>query len=223
MKLSQYDKILFIGDSITDAGRQRPVGEGGFNQLGEGYPSQVDAILSAVYPELHLRVLNTGISGDTVRRLKERWQTDVLDLQPDWLSIMIGTNDVWRQFDRPLHTEEHVYLDEYEQTLRELVEQTRPLVKGIVLMTPFYLEPNLEDPMRATMDVYGAAVKRVAEEFDCILVDTQAAFDALSEHIYVSSLSHNWDRVHPGNRGHMTLARGFLRAIDFSWNGEGHA
>ncbi|MGN7165769.1 SGNH/GDSL hydrolase family protein [Paenibacillus cellulositrophicus] len=217
MKLSQNDTLLFIGDSITDCGRVRPVGEGGFGQLGSGYVAQVDALLSAVYPQLNIRVLNTGIGGNTVRHLKERWESDVLDLKPDWLSIMIGTNDVWRQFDHPLNPDQHVYLDEYETTLRELVQTTRPKLKGLVLMTPYYLDPNVNDPMRATMDVYGAVVKKVAEEFDAIFVDTQAAFDALSEHVYLSSLATNWDRVHPGSRGHMTLAREFLKAVGFSW------
>ncbi|GAB6988852.1 SGNH/GDSL hydrolase family protein [Paenibacillus pini] len=215
MKLNTNDTLLFIGDSITDCGRNRPVGEGGFGQLGNGYVAQVDALLHAVYPERNIRILNTGISGNTVRDLKQRWQEDVLDLKPDWLSIMIGTNDVWRQFDQPLNPAYHVYLTEYEQTLKELLALTRPLLKGLILMTPYYLEPNEDDPMRATMDVYRSAMRNIADEFDAILVDTQAAFDAISEHVYLSSLAIGWDRVHPGQRGHMTLAREFLKAIQF--------
>ena len=61
----------------------------------------VDALLGAVYPERMIRVINMGVSGNTTRDLKARWQTDVLDLKPDWLSIMIGANDVWRQYDSP--------------------------------------------------------------------------------------------------------------------------
>ena len=176
--------------------------------------------MNAIYPELAIRILNTGTGGDTVRHLKQRWQTDVLDLKPDWLSIMIGTNDVWRQFDQPLNPKEHVYLDEYENTLRELIRETLPLVKGLVLMTPYYLEPNLNDPMRATMDVYRGVVKKIAAEFGVVIVDTQLSFDLMAEHVYLASLTTGWDRVHPGQRGHMTLAHDFLNAIDFSWDGE---
>ncbi|KDE47538.1 hypothetical protein DI43_08980 [Geobacillus sp. CAMR12739] len=61
---------------------------------------------------------------------------------------MIGINDVWRQYDLPFMKEKHVYLDEYEATLRSLVLETKPLVKGIILMTPFYIEGNEQDPMR---------------------------------------------------------------------------
>ncbi|MCG6198000.1 GDSL family lipase, partial [Anoxybacillus sp. LAT_38] len=74
-------------------------------------------LLQAVYPELGIRVVNKGISGNTVRDLKARWKEDVIAQKPDWVSIMIGINDVWRQYDLPLMKEKHVYLDEYETTL----------------------------------------------------------------------------------------------------------
>ncbi|RUS48360.1 SGNH/GDSL hydrolase family protein [Cohnella sp. AR92] len=213
MKLKQREKLLFIGDSITDCERQRPVGEGLFSPYGKGYVAVVDGLLQSAYPELGIRVVNMGISGNTVRDLEARWQTDVLDQKPDWLSIMIGTNDVWRQFDQPYITESHVYLDEYKRKLDRLVETTKPQVKGIVLMTPFYLEPNRSDAMRATMDLYGEAVKSIAEKHGTAFVDTQAEFDRVLEHLYPAAIA--WDRVHPSMIGHVTLARAFLRGIGF--------
>jgi len=215
MLLNKGDKLLFIGDSITDCERKRPEGEGLFGALGKGYVSLVDALLQAVYPELGVRVVNKGIGGNTVRDLHGRWQEDVLDQQPDWLAIMIGINDVWRQFDTPFIKEWHVYADEYETTLRKLVSETKPTVKGLVLMTPFYLESNEQDKMRYMMDQYGAIVKKIAEEFDVIFVDTQAAFNVVLEELYSATLA--WDRVHPTAAGHMVLARAFLDKIGFEW------
>src|SRR5262245_10927149 len=145
LKLAVKSKLLMIGDSITDAGRARPVGEGRGDAIGRGYVMMVDALLNAVYPEQQIRVVNQGVSGNTVRDLKARWQADVLDLKPDWVSVMIGANDVWRQFDLPRQTEKHVLIDEYEKTLEELVQQTLPTVKGVILIGPFYLEPNRQD------------------------------------------------------------------------------
>lgn len=216
MLFEKGQKIVMIGDSITDCGRKRPYGEGRGEDYGKGYVAIVNALLQSTYPELNLRVINMGISGNTVRHLKERWETDVLELKPDWLSIMIGINDVWRQYDLPAMPETHVYLDEYESTLRELVQQTKPMLKGLVLMTPFYIEPNRNDRMRQTMDRYGETVKRIAEETGAVFVDTQAAFDQLLEHIYPAALA--WDRVHPNMTGHMALARAFLHAVGFQWN-----
>ncbi|MFC5467993.1 SGNH/GDSL hydrolase family protein [Cohnella suwonensis] len=216
MLLQQGEKLLFIGDSITDCDRQRPDGEGLFGALGKGYVSIVDAFLQAVYPELGIRVVNMGVSGNTVVNLQERWEQDVSARKPDWLSIMIGTNDVWRQYDTPFIKEWHVYADRYEATLRELVGRTKAQVGRIVLMTPFYLESNKDDAMRRTMDEYGAIVKKVAEEEGTLFVDTQAAFDRVLKELYAATLA--WDRVHPTQAGHVVLARAFLNAVVFDWN-----
>jgi lysophospholipase L1-like esterase len=210
-------KLVMIGDSITDCGRARPVGEAGIDGsgLGAGYVSLVDSLLRAAYPAARIRLVNMGTSGHTVRDLDARWQTDVLDLEPDWLSIMIGINDVWRQFDSPLRTEQHVGLAEYTATLRRLVGGTRPKVSGLVVMTPYFIEPLRADPMRARMDEYGAAARQIAADEGALLVDTQAAFDALLEHLHPMTIA--GDRVHPTPSGHMVLARAFLKAVGFEW------
>ncbi len=215
MLIKPNSKLVMIGDSITDAGRAQPVGEGLFDALGRGYVSLVDALLGTVYPELGVRVVNMGTSGHTVRDLDRRWQTDVIDLRPDWLSVMIGTNDVWRQFDSPRQPETHVLPDEYAQTLDALVTCTLPSVSNIVLMTPFYLEPNRADPMRRRVDEYGGLMKEIAAKHGTLFVDTQAAFDRVLTAYYPATLA--WDRVHPNQTGHMIIARAFLEAVEFQW------
>lgn len=216
MRLQKGQKLIFIGDSITDCERQRPNGEGLFGALGKGYVSMVDAFLQAVYPDLGIRVVNVGSSGNNVVDLEARWKEDVLDRKPDWLSVMIGTNDVWRQYDTPFITEWHVYADKYEATLRSLIEKTKPHVGNLVLMTPFFLESNEQDAMRRTMDEYGSIVKRLAGEYGTLFVDTQAAFNVVLKQLYSATLA--WDRVHPTQAGHAVLARAFLNAIGFDWN-----
>lgn len=215
MKIGVGDKLVMIGDSITDADRARPIGEGLGGALGRGYVSYVDALLGTVYAERMIRVVNMGSSGNTVRDLKDRWETDVLALRPDWLSIMIGDNDVWRQFDMPWQKEIHVLPDEYEKTMDELVRKVRPSVKGLALMTPFYIESNPKDAMRARMDEYGAIVKQLAIRHDTLFIDTQAAFNEALKTYYAATLG--WDRVHPTHIGNMILARAFLKSIEFEW------
>jgi len=215
MKIAADSTIVFIGDSITDAGRTRPEGEGLFDPRGKGYVTMVEALLTAAHPDLRIRVVNQGNSGNTVRELKERWQADVLDHKPDWVSIMIGINDVWRQFDSPLQKEGHVYFEEYVAGLAELAAQTLPKVKGLVLMSPYFIEPNKADAMRAQMDRYGAAMKAQAEKSGVIFVDVQAAFDAMLAHYHPAAIA--WDRVHPNQAGHMVIARAFLKAVGFAW------
>ena len=204
--------LLFVGDSITDCGRERPVGQR-WNSLGEGYVSFVDSILGAVIPGTTITVLNTGVSGNRVTDLEARWQSDVLDLEPNWLSVMIGINDVWRQFDSEPGAEQ-VEPEQYELVYRSVLAKTRLQLDGLVLMTPYFLETNREDPMRLKMDAYGTITKKLAVEFDAIFVDTQAAFDRYLVHQPTESLCE--DRVHPNGLGHMILARAFLNALGVS-------
>lgn len=213
MLLQKNDKLIFIGDSITDCDRTRPAGEGLFDPYGKGYVNMVKALLDAAYPQAPIRVINKGNSGNTVRDLAERWQEDVLDHKPDWVSIKIGINDVWRQFDSPKITESHVYIDEYEATLETLIAQTVKGVKGLILITPYFIEPNRNDPMRQTMDRYGEVVKMLATKYNAVLVDTQAGFDRMLEHMHPMAIA--WDRVHPNSSGHALIAQRFLRAIGF--------
>ena len=89
MLLQSGDRIVFTGDSTTDAGRARPVGEGLHQGVGDGYVRQIENILNVLYPDWVLWISNTGNSGDTSRGLKARWQNDVMNLNPDWVSVMI--------------------------------------------------------------------------------------------------------------------------------------
>ncbi len=211
MLFGEKDTVLFIGDSISDYERARPVGEGLFNAWGTSYVANASALLSCMYPELHLRLINMGVSGNTVRDLAERWESDVLAHKPDWVSVLIGINDVWRQFDSPQMPETHVLPDEYRKTYAKLIEDTLPSVKGMILMTPYFMEPNREDPMRKCMDAYGCMVKELADTYGCTFVDLQAAWDRLFEHMHPCHIA--WDRIHPNQIGCMYIAKQFLAAV----------
>lgn len=209
MHMQPHSKLLMIGDSITDCNRAKPIAEG--NETGNGYVSLINALLAVNYPAHGIRVINMGLNGNTVRELKARWRKDVLEQQPDWLSICIGINDVWRQFDTPLRTEQHVLIEEYARELEALIVSAKPMLKGLVLMTPYFLEPNRQDPMRAMMDAYGDVVRKLAAKHNALLVDTQAAMDALLAHMHPMSLC--WDRIHPSLTGHMALAQAFMQVM----------
>ena len=128
--------ILFIGDSITDAGRR-----GRDAPYGNGYVSLVRNFLLARYPDLHLIVINQGISGNTTRDLRARWERDVLTRRPDWLSLKIGINDVWRSFGS--NRREAVPLPEYTANLRHLLDATRAHTTArVILLTPYMIEPD---------------------------------------------------------------------------------
>jgi len=209
MLFEKNSVLLMIGDSITDCGRSRPVGAG--EGLGSGYVNFIHAILTAKFPKDQIKVLNAGISGDTVRHLKARWQTDVLDLSPDYLSIMIGVNDVWRKFDSPDNPGLAVGPEEYESTYRELIAQTKDKVKKIILLTPFLAETNKNEPMLALLLQYIEIVKKIAAGNNLLIVDMQSEFDKyiLSYGIEPKILA--GDRVHPSQAGSMIIAKSFLK------------
>ena len=212
MKLAKNSKLVFIGDSITDCGRQRPVGEGlGDDPYGRGYVSLIRGLMSVDYSDYAIRVVNMGVRGNTVRDLKKRWDSDITALEPDWVSVMIGINDIWRQFDMPLNKDEHVYIDEYKSTLNELVEATVGKVSGIILMTPFFIETSKDDPMKKMADMYSKVVKECSDKYGTVFVDTQAAIDKLTKNMPTASIS--WDRVHPNIIGHMAVAKAFMEAV----------
>ena len=211
MIFEKQERILFIGDSMTDYSRARPVGQGRPDSWGTSYMAHAASMIVCAYPELNLHFMNVGISGNQIRDLDRRWDEDVMEQKPDWVSVLIGINDVWRQFDCPNMVDKHVPLDEFEATYEKLVEKTLPHVKGMILMTPYFMEPNKQDAMRARMDEYGAVVKRVAEKYNLIFVDLQSAWDELFRYMHPCNIA--WDRIHPNVIGHTYIAKQFLKAI----------
>ena len=151
-----------------------------------------------------------GTSGNTVRDLASRWESDVIALKPHWLSVMIGINDVWRQFDG--RDDASIVLpEEFQNTYDRLITRTRPLLAGLVLMSPYYV-PSLEtDAMRRRMDEYTAIVRKLAAKHGAVFVDVQAVIDAALTSTGYASIAA--DRVHPTPEGHRILARAFLGAV----------
>lgn len=218
MIFQKFDRIVFAGDSVTDMGSVNPVGEGLRDNLGHGYVRMVENLLMSVYPELTLRVTNSGVSGNTSNDLLARWERDVLNLRPDWVSILIGINDVWRQFDTPAMTNWAVSLEKYEQNIDQMLTTLKGRVKGTFLMTPYYMEPNVNDPMRARMDEYGSVCRKLANKYDCAFIDLQETFDRYFKHQHSTYIA--WDRVHPNQIGATVIAREFLKHCGFDYNHE---
>lgn len=205
MLFEQGQKVVFIGDSITDCGRRDANAP-----YGNGYMNLVRAFVTARYPELGLTFENRGISGDTVRHLEARWERDVLAEAPDWLVVKIGINDVWRTFDST--GQGAVDIGAYESIYRALLQSAvdRTGCK-LIVAEPYVIEADPADPMRSRMDRYGLVARELAGEFGAVNVQTQAAFDRALQ----TTTSADWadDRVHPNLAGHAVIAQAFLRAI----------
>ena len=216
MLFENGDRIVFAGDSVTDMGSVNPVGEGLFDSLGNGYVREVENLLTAWYPELNIRITNSGISGNTSRDLAERFDRDVVELNPDWVSICIGINDVWRQFDVPAIADAAVLPDEYESNMEEMILKIKDKVKGIFIISPYYIEVNREDFMRKRMDEYVEICKKLAKKYSLYFVDFQKMFEDFCKIQHSSKLA--WDRVHPNRMGAMLQAKEFVKHIEIDFN-----
>ena len=216
MIFEHLDRIVFAGDSVTDMGSANPVGEGLFDNVGRSYVRVIENMLAVYYPEVFVRVTNSGISGNTSRDLLQRFDRDVVNLSPDWVSICIGINDVWRQFDSPAILDSHVSVEEYESNLETMVLKVKDRVKGIFLLTPYIIEPNREDMMRKRMDEYVAICRKLAEKHGCAFVDFQGMYEDYCKIRHSSYIA--WDRIHPNQIGATLMAKEFLKKCDFDYS-----
>ena len=216
MNFENYDRIVFAGDSVTDMESVCPVGEGLFDNLGRGYVRILENMFSSFYPEVFLRVTNSGIASNTSRDLLERYDRDVVALNPDWVSICIGINDVWRQFDSPAMLDQQVMPDEYETNVETMILKVKDNVKGVFVLSPYIIEPNREDPMRKRMDEYVEICKNLAEKHGCIFVDFQEMYEKYCQIRHSSYIA--WDRIHPNQIGATLMAKEFLKHCDFDYN-----
>ena len=216
MIFQNNDRIIFAGDSVTDMGSNQPLGEGLSDKVGRAYVRVVENMLAEWYPELNFRITNAGTSGNTSRDLLARFERDVTSQNPDWVSICIGINDVWRQFDVPAILDAAVLPDEYERNVESMILAVKEKVKGIFILSPYYIEPLSEDPMRRRMDEYGEICRRLAEKHGCEFVDFQRMFSDYCKYQHSSRLA--WDRVHPNQMGATLMAREFLRHTGFDFS-----
>lgn len=204
--------ILFQGDSITDAGREKTheLPNSG-SSFGGGYAFLAASALLKNFSSVEPQIYNRGISGNKVFQLADRWKKDCLDLKPDVLSILIGVNDFWHmrngQYDGSVET--------YEADYRKLLTNTKSVLPNtqLVICQPFVLpgttavDENWKQPFAA----YQAVAEKICAEFDGIWVPFQKVFDEALKH----APSTWWapDGVHPSMAGAYLMAAAWLKAV----------
>lgn len=208
MKLKNKDIVVFAGDSVTDAGKT-----GSFMALGNGFVYYVNNMINAFYPEITPKFINAGISGDTSTDLLNRFDKDVISQNPNYVFILIGANDIWRQFDRPCYPEQAVDLPTHISNLEEMFKKVLSIGATPVLMPTYYIESNDSDQMKRTTLLYAQAQKELAKKYGVAVVDVQKEFDEYLTQRYSASLT--WDRVHPGPVGALLIAKPILKYLGF--------
>lgn len=211
VSLKEGATILFQGDSITDAGRDRnQKGANNTGALGRGYPFLLGSYLLMREPQLGLKVYNRGNSGNKIPDLDGRWQEDCIDLKPDVLSILIGVNDIWHK----LNGKYDGTVETYEKGFTALLEKTKAALPEtrIVICEPFVLRCGaVTEKWFPEFDERKAAAKRVAEGAGAIWAPFQEVFDKA---VADGTKPDYWaaDGVHPTMAGHMLMAKTWTEA-----------
>lgn len=212
IKLAKGSKILFQGDSITDAGRDKK------NQVpnqqkafGKGYAWMAASNLLISKPDLKLTIHNRGISGNKVHQLANRWDKDCMDIKPDVLSILIGVNDIWHG----LNGKYQGTVQTYENDFLNLLERTRKVLPEtkFIICEPFVLKCGaVNEKWFPEFDYYRASARKVAEKNNAIFIPFQSMFD---EAVKYAPPNH-WagDGVHPSAHGASLMAHFWLQGID---------
>ncbi len=204
--------LLFQGDSITDSHRNRSItGANDPAALGDGYPLNVLQSLGKTAPFLKISVFNRGVSGNVVADLRDRWQTDTLDIKPTMLSILIGVNDVWHTLGK---TPADEVVTTYETGYAALLDQTRRALPGvrIVVLEPFVLRTGaVTAAWFPEFDQLRAACRRVAGHAAAQFVPLHDMFQTRAG----KSKPEDWlaDGVHPTAAGHVAIAREWINAV----------
>lgn len=191
--LKDGDTIVFLGDSITQAGAKP-----------EGYVSLVKLFCGV--NGYAVRAINAGISGHKSNDMLARLDKDVLAHRPHWISISCGVNDVW-------HGERGVALDQYQQNMTEMVDRCLKAGAKVLLLTATPIHENLDSPENQRLQAYNDFLRRLAAEKQILLCDLFKAFAEVYKNKRRTENLMTTDGVHMNPRGNRFMAREILRSL----------
>jgi lysophospholipase L1-like esterase len=201
--------ILFQGDSITDCGRNREAAVNTPGHMGNGYVNLITSELLGCNPAANYTCINKGISGNRVVDLYARWKVDALNWNPDFISILIGVNDVWHE----IGGHNGVEADRFEQVYRMLLSWTKQVLPNVklLIMEPFALKSEVvDDAFIAEVRVRAAIAEKMAKEFNAVYLPLHDMLTAAAEKAAPGYYS--GDGVHPSLAGNKLIADAWLKA-----------
>lgn len=198
-------KILFQGDSITDAGRDRS----DYHNLGEGYPFYAAQYIKEDNPDVDFEFINLGISGNQTKDLVDRLQSDFIDIQPDIVSILIGVNDTWHR----AHNRKWLGNDAFEANYRKILTEIKEKTNAKILMLePFLLYAPDKEYFRADLNPKIDIIRKLAKEFADFYIPLDGLFASAS--IGQDDLHWSEDGVHPNANGSEFIGDLYANAIN---------
>ena len=200
-------RILFQGDSITDAGRDRR----NYFHLGGGYPAFAAPLIKEAHPELDIEFINLGISGNRTGQLFDRLYPDAIALKPDIVSILIGINDIWHRYnwDMVTTTDEQIELN-YRCILERLKKETDA---KIMILAPYLLDCEDKKEIREDLCRVLPIVRRLAEDYADVYIPLDELFEEALK-TQPEPKYYSGDGVHPNANGARFIGEHYARAIE---------
>ncbi len=210
--LNKGDVILFQGDSITDAGREREKQQANSPaSFGSGYAFLAASGILNEHASKELSIYNRGISGNKVFQLADRWQKDCFDLRPNLLSILIGVNDFWHMIDGKYNGT----VETYENDLRQLLMVTKKMLPDVklVICEPFAVLgcSAVDEKWFPDFNNYRNSAKKLATEFNAVFIPYHTIFDEAKK--YAPGKYWTADGVHPSMAGSALMAEAWKKAV----------
>ena len=197
-------KLLFQGDSITDAGRDRD----DCHEMGYGYPKYAAMYLKEKYPQVEFEFVNLGISGDQTKDLAARVEEDFVAVQPDIVSILVGINDVWHYAEERNWQDNGLFEARYRKVLQALKESTHA---KIMMMEPFLIPVEDKAFFREDLGPKIEIIRRLAREYADVYLPT----DGLLQAAFIGDepASFAADGVHPTDKGSEFIGRLYVQYV----------
>ena len=198
-------KILFQGDSITDAGRDK----NDPTHLGNGYPKYAAANIAARHPDVDFTFYDLGISGNRAENLRDRWQADCIAYDPDFVSILIGVNDTWHRAAEQ-NWMPHEYFEEcYRYCLEEIKTKTHA---KILILEQFIVPTGALEIGRPDLDAKIQVTRKLAREYADAFIPLDGIFAEASMGVDPGLWAA--DGVHPTAAGAQLIADRYADAFD---------
>ena len=199
-------KIVFQGDSITDAGRDKR----NYHDVGPGYPKYAVQHMVAANPDVEFEFINQGISGNRTSQLFDRFYSDALAFDPDIISILIGINDIWHRYGGGKIATTDAQL---ELNYRSILERIRRESKAkIMMLSPFLLDKEPFEGMREDVERALPIIRRLAEEYADVYVPLDKHFEEALK-TQPEALYYSADGVHPNDNGRAFIGKIYADAV----------
>lgn len=201
--IQKKQRIVFFGDSITQAGAQPG-----------GYIVRMGELLKQKGLEANYELMGAGIGGNKVYDLYLRMEEDVLAKNPDVVVIWVGVNDVWHKRTFGTGTDP----DKFEKFYNAIIKKLQAKNIKVLLCTPAAIgeKTDFSNELDGDLNKYASIIRSIAKNNNCPLIDLRKLFldyNLANNKDNKESGILTTDRVHLNEAGNTAVAEAMYKAL----------